>query len=319
MTTSLVRPRHQRPLVAAAAIPSGAVFQLADGRAGVYTGLEGASLNDAANFTDWGQFVVPKSTGMNLLNGGPLYWNRANGAASFQRTSNRDYFLGTVVGDAQLNDATCTVNLNELPRYDLDLSRDPFTSVVVGTQAAGTLAGPYRRGGTNKLLLAATNEAEKTDALSDDGIVIGANAVVEMAINVVNGGAGGSQDFNVGLANGTHATDADAITQHLFLHLDGNATKINFQSKDGTNTTAATDSTLTFTAGTRFEVWFDVRNPAGVKIYVNAVQVLGGTTFNVSQANGVLKLLAHLEKTATTDVFEVDVNWLRARTAEQAV
>jgi hypothetical protein len=105
----------------------------------------------------------------------------------------------------------------------------------------------------------------------------------------------------------------------LFIHLDGNANNIKFQSKDGTNTTAATDSTKTATAGqsnaagTQIEVWMDMRDPTSVKLYVDGVAVLTGTTFNVSAAALTWKLLAHLEKTAAADVYEAQVNWLRAR------
>lgn len=80
---------------------------------------------------------------------------------------------------------------------------------------------------------------------------------------------------------------------------------------------ASTDSTLDYTEGTRFEVWMDFRDPASVKIYVNGAQVLTGTTFNVNASVATWKPLVHVEKTSSTDTYEIDVEWLRARFAEQ--
>jgi hypothetical protein len=176
-----------------------------------------------------------------------------------------------------------------------------------------------RRGGALNLVLSATNEAQKVDAFGKDGFVTGARAIVELAFAVVSDGAGTVVDFSLGVASATHATDADAIAQHLFLHLDANNTNINFQSKDGPTTVAATDSTTDYTegSGNRKEVWFDMRDPTGVKVYVDAVRVLSGTAFNVNAGASVWKLLAHLEKSASTDTYEVDVERAQVRLAQQ--
>lgn len=313
-----VRLDNEIRKTAAAAVVTGKIHQLADGRAGVYTGLNAAALGDRTNWAEDGQYSCPKKPSVVCLDGGPAYWDRANGYVTPLRpVSGRGFFLGTFVGDAASADATCTVNVNVAPSYVADLARDAFTTAAVGTQVVGAFGGPHRRGGTNKLLLGATNEAQKIDAFGNDGFDVTANGIVEMGINVVSVGAGAAPDLSVGLANATHATDADAITQHLFLHVDGNSTAIKFQSKDGTTTVAAADSLQVLVAGTRFEVWFDMRDETSVKIYVNGVRVLAGTVFNVAAANGTLRLLAHLEKTAAVDTFEADVDWLRARIAEQ--
>ena len=54
-----------------------------------------------------------------------------------------------------------------------------------------------------------------------------------------------------------------------------------------------------------------------VKIYVNGARVLPGTTFDISKAASAWKLLAHLEKTSSTDTGDFEVVFLRARFAQQ--
>jgi hypothetical protein len=64
-------------------------------------------------------------------------------------------------------------------------------------------------------------------------------------------------------------------------------------------------------------VWFDMRNPADCQIYINAANVLPSSVFNVNVATGPLFLLAHLEKTSSTDTYEVHVEALRSWLMEQ--
>ncbi len=302
------------PLTVEAAKDSGEIIQMPNGKAGYCIPAAGAESGDRVSFKTSGVVNVAKATGIVLLAGGKAYWDHSANNVTYKSANDRDFFIGTVVADAASGDTTVTIDLNEEPKYLIDLSRDPFKTAIVLT--AGTPA-LNRRGGTHNMLFSTTNEAQKVDALSKEGFVVGANAIVEMRIDVVSDGAGTAADANIGIASATHATDADSIAQHLFLHLDANNTNINFQSKDGTTTVTSTDSTQDYTEGTPFEVWFDLRNPASVKIYVNGARVLSGTTFDVSAAASVWKLLAHIEKTASTDAYEIDVDWLRVRIAEQ--
>ena len=145
----------------------------------------------------------------------------------------------------------------------------------------------------------------------------GAKAIVEGIVNVVSDGAGSAVDVSIGVANGTHATDADSITESLFVHLDANNTNINLESDDGTTEVAATDSTIDYTEGTPFEVWFDLRDLTDIQIYIDGVLALGATVFKLDAATGPLKLLVHVEKTTGTDTYELDVDFLAARIAQQ--
>ena len=302
-----------------AAVPNGEVRQLADGRAGVYLRSPTVSLGSPAYFRTKDQIRMPKATGFVALAGGRAYWDHSASNVTYRRVNDRDFYLGRFVADEASADSECDVNLNvpEWEGYGGDLLRDPFATAPVGTQALGGFLPPQRYGGAIKLLLSATNEAQKVDALSRDGFVTGANAIVEGIVRVVSDGAGTTPDFNIGIANATHATDADSITDSLFIHLDGNSTNINAESDDGTTEVAATDTTVDYTEGTRFEFWFDMRNPADVQVYVNGSLVLSATVFNVNASAATWLLLAHLEKTASTDTYEVDIEMLKFRTAEQ--
>lgn len=174
-----------------------------------------------------------------------------------------------------------------------------------------------RRGGAHNIVINASNQAQKVDMLSYDGFATGANAIIRLIFNVISDGAGTVVDASLGIANATHATDADSITDSIFVHLNANDVNIYLESDDGTTEVAATDSTIDYTEGTPVEVWFDMRNPADVQIYINGVLALDGTTFNVNASAATWKLLAHVEKTAATDTYEINVNAMQAWFAEQ--
>lgn len=298
--------------VADAAHSAGDVVQLRDGRAGVVS-VDCASGDKVGVYVE-GIFLVQKTTGIVILDGGRVCWDFSAGLAHFKTVNDRDFFLGSAFGDAASAATTLYVNLNVKPVYAVDLANG-FRSLPIMTTLGS--ARIINSGSGVQLTLGAANEAQKGDALSYDGFAAGgAKAIVEFRAGIVDGDASNAADFNVGIASATHATDADSIAQHLFMHIDGNSTAINFQSKDGTTTVAATDSTKVYTAGTAVEVWFDLRNPADVQIYVDGVNVLPATVFDVSHAASTWKLLAHLEKTATTDTGNMAVDWLRARLAQ---
>jgi predicted RecA/RadA family phage recombinase len=318
---SRIRQRDEITLTAAAAVAVGEVRQLADGRAGVFSGSSALqSGSSATHYTD-GHFTFVKTSGVVLLDGDPAYWDHSANAVTYKPVNDRDFLLGSVIGDAASGDTTVAVNLNEPPRWDVDLLRTGFNSLIVGTPAAGGFGYPLDFGGSLVFELTATNEAQKVDALSVDGWATGANAIVRGVFRVTSDGAGTTPDLSIGIANGTDSDNADDITESVFIHLDGNGTPINVESDDGTTEVAATDTTLDYTEGSEVanRVYFtiDMRNPADVQVYVNGALVLGSTVFNVSAATGPWRLLVHLEKTASTDTYRVAVDELRARFAEQ--
>jgi len=306
----------------AATLNGYSLIQLPDGRAGAYPSGTAANSAGAATLLTRGTFNIAKTTGIVLLAGGRAYWDRSAGSCTFKPVDDRDFYIGRVAEDAASANPTAVIELNEDCVYDWNMDRDSFISVMVGTQALGGFLPPQRRGGALKFVASATSEAQKVDALAKDGFAAGGAAgILEFAINLISAGSGTNPDFNIGAASGTHATDFDSITQAISMHMDGNSTKINFQSKDGTHTTAATDSTTTATAGAgnanRKECWMDLRTNSSVKLYVDGVQVLSGTTYDISAAASTWYPIIHLEKTSSTDTFEIDVDFFRFRRSEQ--
>lgn len=301
-----------------AALTGGEVIQLPDGRAGVAVDDIAAGALGAVQVS--GIFSVTKTTSMVLLRGGPVYWDHSANKAHYKEVLDRDFFLGSVVTDAASADTEVLVNLNVAPTYKIDLARDAYLTVPVGTAAAGGFGPPRRAGGALEFVITATSEAQKADALSVQGFAIGSNAIVEGAFRMPNGGSGSASDFSIGVADGTHASNADTIAQSVFLHMDGGATLINAESDDGTTEVAATSTTVSFTAGTdiakRVEFWMDFRDPADVQIYINGALVLPSSVFNVALAT-TLYLLAHVEKSSGTETADMTVDWLRVRTIEE--
>lgn len=305
--------RHELTTTAAAAVASGEIHQAPDGRAGYYPGLVAAASGDTMKLITEGQVTVPKTASIVILDGGKVYWDHSANKAHFKKVNDRDFYLGTAVGDAASADTTMTVNLNVEPRYVIDVARDPIDSVIVLTAGTPQLR---RLGGAHSLEFSATAEAQKVDILSKDAFAVGANAIVEGAVEIVDDGDASAVDFNIGVANATHASDADSITESCFLHSDGNVVNILAESDDGTTEVAATDTAVDYALGTRFEFWMDLRDPSDIQIYIDGVLVLSGTTFDLSAATGPLKLLAHLEKSSDDTAGEYHVEWLRARIQE---
>lgn len=311
-----VRDADQWSLTLAASAGAGELRQLGDGRA-AYLDASAKSSGDKVSFTTDGVVALPKATGVFILDGGRVYWDHSANQCTYKTSNDRDFYAGTAQGDYASGDAFMYVNLNKQQSNLLDITTSPWVDAVIGTQALGGFLPARRRGGSHNLQLTSTNEAQKVDILTRDGFATGANAIAELIFNVISDGAGTVADVSLGLANGTHATDADSITESIFIHLNANSTTIYAESDDGTTEVAATDTTTTYTEGTPVEVWFDMRDPADVQIYVNGALVLGSTTFNVNAATGPWKLLVHLEKTSSTDAYELDVNRLTARIMEQ--
>jgi hypothetical protein len=297
------------------------LVQTPSGKAGFYDSAVAANSGDTIEVQTSGTAVITKASTFVALKGGRAYWDKSASSINYKKVNDRDFYAGRFAEDYLVAGATsCAILLNEDPPYDIDIARDTFRTVIVGTQALGGLA-LLRRGGAHNIILSATSEAQKIDLLSNDGFARTANAIVEAIFNVVSDGAGTTPDINIGIANGTHASDADSIGEYLFAHLDGNNVNINVQSKDGTTTVASTDTTIDYTEGSgianRVEVWFDMRDEADVQVYVNAANVLPASVFKLDNASGPLRLVCHVEKTTGTDTYELDLESLRARFAEQ--
>lgn len=307
-------------LTAAAAYSAGEVIQLADGRAAVVPVDIASGARGNASAT--GIYRLPKTASIALLAGGRVFWDHSENKAHFKKVNDRDFYVGRVAWDAAESDSYVFVELNVDPPYDIDLLRHGCLSVPTGTKAVGAFGFPKVLGGSAELELTATNEAQCIDMLSVDRFSVDAPAIAEFIVRPNANGSGSACDINFGLANGTSATDADAITESVFFHIDGGSTAINAESDDGTTENAAADTTKTISAGSavanRVEFWIDKRDKTNIKLYVDGVRVLPNTTFTLAAATGPIGLLAHLEKTSGTETAKFTVDAARARLMQQA-
>jgi predicted RecA/RadA family phage recombinase len=301
------------------ALTAGEVLQLADGKAAVSSGAIAAAVKGAVQTE--GIHLMAKTATMCLLDGGEAYWDHSANKVHFRKVNDRDFYIGRVVGDAASADTTCYVDLNVTLRYDVDFQRDACISVPTGTQAVGAFGYPKVIGGSHRLELTATSEAQSVDLLTVARFAVASNPIAQFIFRPDVNGTGSTVDFSIGYANGTHTTDADSITEHCLIHIDGGSVNILAQSKDGTTTVTATDTLADITAGTavanQVEVWMDARDPADVQIYVEGALVLASTVFNLGAAAGPLGLLAHIEKTTGTETGRFSIDTMRCRLMQQ--
>ena len=304
-----------RDYTADAAITGGEVVQLRDGLAAVIP-------VDVANGEKGGAqcegiFRVEKTTGQVWLDGGEIWWDHSTNKATCipPLAGDRDFYLGSAVGDATSAATEGYVNLNVKPAYEIDLHRSGGDTAVVLTAGTPYI---YSRGGSLDAAFSATAEAQKLDWLSKRSFALGSNWILDAVVEVVVNADADVADLSIGVANGTNASDADSITESAFFHFDlGADLNIDAESDDGTNEVAATDTTVDFAVGTPVFLQIDGRNPASLKFYVNGVRVLDSTTFNISAATGPLKALFHLEKSANDSPGNVQLDVLRVRTGQQ--
>lgn len=296
------------------AVDSGEIFQLPDGRAGVYPGLNTAGSGDTIALRTHGRFKILKTSGVVILKGGRVFWDKsASTATPLEAYGTNDFYLGTAAEDAASGDATVLVDLNVQPTYAVDLNRGEWETVVVLTAGTPDLK---MRGGTAVMTFSATAEAQKVDLLSKQSVLASNGFIFEAKVAIYDIGDDAALDINIGVANGTHATDADSITESVFFHLDGSALDIKAESDDGTTEVTATDTTIDAVDDTYFEVWIDARDLTDIKLYIDGVQVLSGSTFKLDAATGPLKALAHIEKTSNDTTADVRIGHMAIRTMD---
>lgn len=318
VASARIRGRHTYRLTAGAAVSSGEVRQLPNGQAAAFTGLDAAASGDRVEFTTEGQYTIAKTAGEVWLDGDPLWWDHSAEKATCLEpigSSDRDFFLGSAIGDAASADVSGAVNLNEKPAWIIDTTRDNGDTVLVLTAGAPTL---FDRGGMMRAAFDTTAEAQKVDWLSDRGFAVDSRWIVDILMEFETAANNVAADFDVGVASGTHATDFESIAEFAAFHFDGDDTNIDAHSDDGTTDIAPTDTTIDWTAGTPIRLKIDGRDITNVKYYVEGDEVLSGTANlgNLSAAAGPLHAIFHQEKTAnaTPGVMKIRV---RVRTMEQ--
>lgn len=294
-------------------VPAGSVL-VRSGRVGVTpSDLEALVLASVAIAVGAGVFEFTKATGVAILDGGRVYFDSSTGQCSFKRATAHSLYVGTAVGDYEAAATTIRVCVNAVQAVMIDIANSAVGSTIVKTAGTPALT---RVGGSQQMTFSTTAEAQKVDLLSVDGFDPDRGCIIEGIVEIASNGDAAAIDFNVGVGNGTHASDADSITQAVLIHVDGNSLNILAASRDGTTTVAATDTTVDFALNTPFEFWLDMRDPAAVKVYIDGVRVLAETDFKTDAATGPLKLLAHVEKTSDDTPGDYRIHRLIARRAD---
>jgi predicted RecA/RadA family phage recombinase len=294
----------------ALAVGTHKVLQSADGRAGVVASSLAVASGDKVTLITNGQFTVIKTDGVVILDGAKVYWDRsANSATPLKALAGADFYAGVAVGDWASDATSMVIDLNLLPAYTIDVMRDATETVNVGD--ATVAMGP----GYATLNIAATSEAEKTDIMSQHSVPVTVPFIVEGRFAVIDTPSGAATDFNIGIANDTHATDGGAITEAVFIHFD-NALDIFLESDDGTTEVAPTDSTVDATEGVYIDFAFDCRDLTDIQIYLDGVLMLPDTVFALGDATGPIKLLTMIEKTTGTEVGILRIAELTMRTPD---
>lgn len=292
---------------------AGQMLLLHDNRAGYVLGLANPSAGDRVAIQVGGQATIAKTAGIVILNGGEVMWDHSANSGTIPRyTTDKDFYVGRVIGDAASADTTMVVALNA-PRDSayITLQKSAFKNARVYT--AGFPRGAMT-GGSFYAGFSATAEAQKEDLLSAQSFAAASNWIFEATVNVLTAADADVVDLNVGVANATHASDADSITESCFIHLDSNGSlNILAESDDGTTEVNATDTTADWAAGTPFHVQIDGRDLTDIQIYVNGVNVLPATVFKLDAATGPLKALFHVEKSANDSLFDVLLEKMEVR------
>jgi len=288
-----------------AAVAAGEVIRLPDGRAGYAATAIAAGVLGSVQVS--GIAVVAKTTSMVMLKGSKVYWDHSASKASLLFGANTaDIFLGTVLETAASAATSVKVIMNVEPCYTLALE-DGFSSIPIVSITANPQGHMFSVGNGVNAVFDTAAEAQKWDALSTRGVAVGTTGILQALVCINTNGDDAAFDLNVGMANGTHATDAGSITESLFVHVNGASTAILLESDDGTTEVAETDTTVTFTAGTPFLVQWDLTDNTDIQVYINGVNVLPSSVFNIAAATGPLKLLFHMEKTANDSPANVTV------------
>jgi predicted RecA/RadA family phage recombinase len=285
-----------------AALVAGQVIHLPDGRAAYAPTEIAAGVLGSVQVS--GIVTLLKPAAMVMLKGTRVYWDHsASKSTVVFGTSTLDYYVGVVEESTTAAATTVDVSLNQEPAYTVSL-KEGFHSVPVDTAGQTQVIG---HGNGVSLIFDTATEAQKQDALSIRDWPVAADGILTALICVNLNGDDAAFDLNIGIANATHATDADSITESLFCHINGSDLNIYAESDDGTTEVAATDTTIDFVVGTPFLFQADCTDNSDVQLYIDGVAILTAPVFDLSAATGPLKLLVHAEKTSNNSPGNITV------------
>lgn len=294
---------------ATAAMVPGQVVQCPDGRCGIVMGNVNVAIGDVFGVRVDGIATMAKTTSVVLLAGSEVDWVKSTGKVSYHGAG--DFIVGTVVEDAAAAATTVRVALNNRIRPIADLFGTDWT--VEATNGLGVEFTSVH--GEARLAFDAVSEAAQAALLSNTSVAVAALPMLDALVAIYDIGAA-AVDFSIGIANASHATDADAITESVFVHFDAADLTAFVESDDGTTEVAATGSTIDVVDDTYFLVQIDARDLTDVKVYINGVDAtaLASVTCKINAATGPMKALLHVEKTSDAATADMRCKYLKLRT-----
>ncbi len=306
------RAANDNKLTAAAAVASGEVYQLPNGRAGVYQAQLAAASGDPVILVDTGKFTVVKATSQVWIKGAPIWWDHSANAATCVEpigAGDRDFYLGSAVEDVVAATATGVVDLNKQVSYIIDSNRDNGDTNIIKTVVGSTTVEVpriFNRGGMTYMAFGTTAEAQTVSWISDRSFAIGSNWVAEILFELVTAGNASAVDIDWGVANGIGTTDFEAVTEFAAFHNDGDDLVIDAHSDDTITDVAPTTTTISLVAGTAVQFTLDGRDQTNVKYYINGVEVNEATSNmgKLTSAAGPLFAFAMAEKTSDASPLE---------------
>ena len=295
-------------ITAPAALTSGQVLQLADGRAGVVASLNAVASGDITAISVVGQFRVAKTASINILDGQEVWWDVSENTATYAEVLG-DFPIGVAVGDSLAAATTVVVRLNETNRPKVELNRAGWTEEA----ALGLGVDQIAEKSDIRLSFDAVAEIAQAAYLSIGVVDVDDGPILEGLIALFDRGDNAALDMDFGLAVGSHASDFEAIAEFVAFHLDGNSDNILAHSDDGTTDVALVDTTVDHVDNTYAFYQIDCRDKTDIKMYINGIRVLSGTTFTLTAFSGNLVAIVHAEKTSDNTLLDLRIRKLHIR------
>jgi hypothetical protein len=247
-----------------------------------------------------------------MLAGGRAYWDRANSKVTWNKATTGAFYIGTVEADAASADATVLINLNARQRNRIQWDDDIFTTALVGSATATrTPSAPLRAGGHRHQRSGEVRRAlGQRPSRSPTGRSSRPASPTSPSVR-----RGGRRQPRPGQRHARHRRRLDHRARLLPLgrRRARRSTRSRRTARPPSPRPTPPSSRVD---GTYQEFWIDARDSTNVKLYINAVRVLSGSTFKLNAGTGPMKALVHIEKTTGTTTGSVAVEFLNVRSTD---
>jgi predicted RecA/RadA family phage recombinase len=301
-------------MAAAAALTSGQVIQTPDSRAAAYAGMRACASGDWVTLYTEGVKTVTKTASVAILQGQEVWWDVTNNAATYRLAG--DFYVGVCTATAAASDSTVDVALNVAPSYVADTAQKTGELATASSLGLGVVEAI---GGELTLAFDAVAEIAMAAVYgSGRSVNVSERPIFEAEVAVYDIGDNAALDINFGLADGTHATDFDSVSDYVAFHLDGTDLTFKTQSDDTSAPVSADDSGVDAVDDTYFFAQIDATDADDVKFYIDGVQLNSSATFILTASTADLVPILHLEKTSDDTTADVRLRRMTLRSAVSA-